>query len=56
MSPKVLWTVTIDPRVKEAMQRYAENIDDSASHAVQEIIKAALKRHGYWPPKAKEGK
>jgi len=56
MTPKILWTVTIDPKVKEQLQAYARHIDDSASHLVQEMIKKALKPSGYWPPKAKEPK
>jgi len=56
MTGKVLWTVTIDPKVRDAMKAYAQHIDDSASHAVQEIIKAALQRKGYWPPKQKDAK
>jgi hypothetical protein len=50
---KVQWVLSIDPEVKKAAIVYAEHIGDSASHMVQDIIKAALQRKGYWPPKEK---
>jgi len=53
---KIPWTISIDPRVKDATDAYVKGeAKDSASAVISELLKTALKRAGYWPPKEKAG-
>ena len=46
----------LDVEVAEAWEKFCTAKKERPTAMVQRMMIETMKRHGYWPPKAKEGK